>query len=368
MPHSSDMAPSNMVSFDIASSAGNYAIRIGDGLFDSVLAGEGEVLFVVDAYLTERMQAAGIDAIALPAEETTKSLDRMTALIEAMKDRQTTRGTTLIAVGGGVVQDCATFAASVYMRGIPWVYVPTTLLSMADSCIGGKSSINVGKYKNIVGTFHPPARVDIDPRLAATLSAEQRIAGLCEAVKICMCRGPETLGQYLALSPSPAPDYAGLAQVIDLCLRAKKWFIEIDEFDRKERLILNFGHTFGHALEAASKFAISHGVAVGLGMIAALHLGNALETGSTPPPHVAAFRAHVVDLLAGVPGLSGHLAALSGEALMDAFAADKKHTRSEFAVIVVNAAGTVERRMLPRDAHHGALIDAAFAAMRAELI
>lgn len=362
MPNSSEMA-----SFDIASSTGSYAIRIGDGLFDRVLADEGEVLFVVDAYLAGRMKAAGIDAIALPAEEITKSLNRMTALIEAMKDRQTTRGTTLIAVGGGVVQDCATFAASVYMRGIPWVYVPTTLLSMADSCIGGKSSINVGKYKNIVGTFHPPTRVDIDPRLAATLSAEQRIAGLCEAVKICMCRGPEALERYLALSPTPAPDFAGLAQVIELCLRAKKWFIEIDEFDRKERLILNFGHTFGHAIEAASKFAISHGVAVGLGMIAAMHLGRALEPDATPPPHVAAFRQHVLDLLAGVPQLRQHLAVLPAEALMDAFAADKKHSRSEFAVIVVNRGGAVERRMLPRDEHSAALIAGAFAAMRAEL-
>ncbi|NOU04052.1 MAG: 3-dehydroquinate synthase [Novosphingobium sp.] len=335
-------------SFEIACSTGGYDIHIGNELLDRELGGAGERLVIADRFLAGTLAARGIDAILITADEHAKSLDRMGDLIESIKDRQATRNTTLIAIGGGVVQDCVTFVASVYMRGVPWIYIPTTLLSMVDSCIGGKSSINVGRYKNIVGTFHPPRRVVIDPALAQSLSTEQRIAGLSEAVKICMCRGPEAFDAYLALRPSPTMDETGFAAVTELCLRAKKWFIEIDEFDRKERLILNFGHTFGHAIEAASGFAIGHGVAVGLGMLAALNLGETLGHAPFSDPRVTTFRDHIHGLLASVDGLVAHLAACDLDKLMDAFGADKKHGREELAVILVNRAGAVHRIMLPR--------------------
>jgi 3-dehydroquinate synthase len=346
--------------FEITSSTGAYDIRIGNGLLGGELAETGERLVIADAFMAPTLAANGIDAILITADEHAKSLDRMGDLIEAIKARQATRNTTLIAIGGGVVQDCVTFVASIYMRGVPWIYVPTTLLSMVDSCIGGKSSINVGPYKNIVGTFHPPRRVVIDPVLAQSLSAEQRIAGLSEAVKICMCRGPEAFDAYLALAPSPAMDETGFAAVTELCLRAKKWFIEIDEFDRKERLILNFGHTFGHAIEAASGFAIGHGVAVGLGMLAALHLGEALGHAPLSSSRARAFQDHVQNLLSGVEGLDEALGMCRTEKLMDAFGADKKHGRDQLAVILVNGAGAVERIMLPRTDEMLAQVSGAF--------
>ena len=144
MPFSSNSASSEPVAIEIASSSGSYNITIGNGLFDRELAQTGDCLFIIDAYLAPRFAALGIDAITLVAEEETKSLDRMSALIEAIKQSGATRHTTLVGVGGGVVQDCVTFAASVYMRGVPWVYVPTTLLSMVDSCIGGKTLAGCG--------------------------------------------------------------------------------------------------------------------------------------------------------------------------------------------------------------------------------
>lgn len=352
-------------SFEIAAASGAYEIRIGNGLLEQELGQVGERLVIADQFLAARLSALGIDAIPLLADEATKSLDRMTALIEAIKNHQATRNTTLVAIGGGVVQDCVTFAASVYMRGVPWVYVPTTLLSMVDSCIGGKSSINVGPFKNIIGTFHPPLRVVIDPSLAQTLSAEQRIAGLCEAVKICMCKGADAFDAYLALGVSPMASADALAAVTELCLRAKKWFIEIDEFDRKERLVLNFGHTFGHAIEAASGFAISHGVAVGLGMLAALHLGEKLGHTQSSELRVQAFYDHVHGLVSGVDGLTETLRRCPPDKLMAAFSADKKHGRDNFTVIIVNRLGTVERIMLPRNDDTSAAIAGAFAALQA---
>ena len=354
------------VSFDIKSATGNYDIHIGSGLLEAVLAAPGERIYMVDEFLAAPLVRAGLDPIVLAADESTKSLERMTEVIEAMKTRSGTRGTTVVAIGGGVVQDTATFVASVYMRGVPWLCVPTTLLSMTDSCIGGKSSINVGSFKNIVGTFHPPEQVIIDPVLATTLSAEQRVAGLCEAAKICMCHGLDTLDQYLALSPTVDCDSQTLAELFELCLRAKKWFIEIDEFDRKERLVLNFGHTFGHAIEAASNFAISHGVAVGLGMIAALHLSNRLGHDCEANPRVIAFHDHIRQLLAGMGESLAPLRSITVPDLMVAFNSDKKHSRENFAVILVNRDGAVERMLLPRNDGSAAIIADSFERMLAE--
>jgi 3-dehydroquinate synthase len=353
-------------SFDIVASNGSYGVSVAPGLLDALLAEGGERVFIVDEFLAAPLVTAGLNPIVVVADEPAKSLDRMTDVIVAMRDRRATRDTVLVAIGGGVVQDIAAFAASIYMRGIPWIYVPTTLLSMADSCIGGKSSINVGKYKNIVGTIHPPIRVIIDPVVSLTLNVEQKAAGLCEAVKICLCHGPSTLDAYLALRPGIDADAERLSEVIALTLRSKKWFIEVDEFDRSERLLLNFGHTFGHALEAATGFAVSHGIAVGLGMLAALHLGEALDPVQVAPLHIANFRNHVSELVASVDGLDSVLARVEVPALMDAFQSDKKHRRDLFAVIIVSGEGRVERRMLPRDEASSDLIAQSFAAMIAD--
>ncbi len=353
-------------SFEVATSTGRYGVAIAPGALVELLAEPGERLYMVDAFLAERVRAAGIDPIVIEADERAKSLDRMADLVIAMRERRATRDTVLVAVGGGVVQDAAAFVASVYMRGIDWIYVPTTLLGMADSCIGGKSSINVGSYKNLVGTIHPPIRVIVDPALADTLSAEQRAAGLCEAVKICLCRGQPAFDAYMALAPAPDIPAEALAEVIALSLDAKRWFIERDEFDRAERLLLNFGHTFGHALEAASGFAVSHGIAVGLGMLAALHLGTAMGRDYAAAPHVVRFRTHVADLVGCVDGLGEVLSRVEVPALLDAFESDKKHRRDLYAVILVAAEGSVERRFLPRDAASAAMIAGAFRAMIAD--
>ena len=363
MPVLSDPVLSNPVSFDIVAATGSYAVEIDPGLLARVVREDGEHVFIADAFIVPVLAAAGIDPIVVVADEPAKSLDRMTDIIVALRQRGATRATTLVAVGGGVVQDIAAFAASVYMRGIKWTYVPTTLLSMADSCIGGKSSINVGVYKNIVGTIHPPVKVVIDPALTRSLSIEQKAAGLCEAAKICFCRSPATFDAYLELGPAVEADDATLAAVLNLSLRTKKWFIEIDEFDRAERLVLNFGHTFGHAIEAASGFAVGHGIAVGLGILAALHLGEAMGRDYRGTPAVARLRTHLSTLLTEVPDLAAALARTTPAALIDAFQSDKKHSRTEFAVIIVTDAGVVERRFVPRDRTSTDRIVRAFAAV-----
>ncbi len=347
-------------SFKVTSSVGDYAVLIESGALAKTLAEPGERVYIVDAIFEQLMLDAGIDPILIKADESAKSLDRMSELVVALRERRANRKTLLVAIGGGVVQDAAAFLASVYMRGLEWIYLPTTLLSMTDSCIGGKSSINVGAYKNIVGTIHPPQCVIVDPNFILSLTNEQKAAGLCEAVKICICKGAETLKGYLALEPTVDMPPSSMEDVIILSLQAKRWFIEIDEFDRAERLLLNFGHTFGHAFEAASCFDIDHGIAVGLGMLAALHLGRAMGHDYTASAGVGAFEDHVSDLISTRPGLASALMRLDIDSLIDAFEADKKHSRDDFAVILVAADGSVERRFLPRNAASKALIANAF--------
>lgn len=351
------------VSFEVATATGSYEVVVASGALAATLAESGDRIYIVDAFLEPVLRAAGIEPIVIVADEPAKSLDRMDQLIVEMRDRRATRNSVLVAVGGGVVQDAAAFVASIYMRGLGWIYVPTTLLSMVDSCIGGKSSINVGKYKNIVGTIHPPQRVIVDPLVASTLSHEQKAAGLCEAAKICLCRGPDALNAYLELVPTTDMSTDGLAAVTALTLQHKKWFIEIDEFDKAERLLLNFGHTFGHAIEAATDFRVSHGIAVGLGMLTALQLGAVLGRNYDETRVVTRFRDHIIGLVGSIDGLAEYLAGVEVERLMDAFESDKKHRRTEYAVIIVTADGSVERRFLPRDAASADLIAGVFATM-----
>lgn len=220
------------------------------------------------------------------------------------------------------------------MRGIAWDYVPTTFLGMADSCMGGKSSINVGAFKNLIGNFHPPRCIDILPVFARTLPPVEMAGGAAEAAKIAFCRGPETFSRYLELVQpvlSGAWSEQDLALLLHATLLVKQWFVEKDEFDRAERRCLNFGHTWGHALESATQFAIPHGLAVALGMMAAVRfLGS--------PSYCLPLWDHCLQLL----HLTLDPAAVESfepERFRRAFLADKKHSSGYYHLIVPTSSG-----------------------------
>lgn len=347
------------ICFEIKSSAGNYSVSIRSGLFQEALREHELDVFLVDDWFASTLASSGFRTITVKAQEEMKSLDAIPGFITQLRRYGANRDSHLLAIGGGVIQDIAGFVASIYMRGIPWTYVPTTLLAMTDSCIGGKSSINVGPYKNLVGTFHPPSQVLLDPTLASTLSVEQRVSGLIEACKICYCRGAEFFREYLALQPSPSMPPEKIERVVQLSLTSKKWFIEVDEFDRAERLLLNFGHTFGHAIEGASHYRISHGVAVGVGVLCALRLGELLGRHYRQAPRVHSLGAHFRTLLDEVPGLGKELAAIPVSDLLDRFAADKKHRSDKYSIIVVTDSADVELLRVPKDYHFVKLVESA---------
>ena len=317
--------------FTVSSSSGRYDVQIGTGLFARAV--DDAAVVVIDAALADRMPAGDRPVLTLPADEDTKTLAGCERLILAMRAAGVRRGDHVVAVGGGVVQDVATFVTDVYMRGLPWSYVPTTLMAMADSCIGGKSSINVGGVKNLVGGIYPPSRVVVDPAFLATLDSTARAAGLSEAAKIAFCRGGVAFEGYLDRYARFEDDPGDL---IDHVLRAKRWFVETDEHDHKERRLLNFGHTFGHALEAAVDHAVPHGVAVAIGVLCA---------GSHPAaasgPLTGALLAHCRELVGQAPGVPAALSRFDPRTYARAFRSDKKHSATAFRLIVPAAAGSV---------------------------
>lgn len=342
-------------SFEIVSSTGSYGVRLVPGAFSEWAARwRNDVVIADDFFRTAAPALAALPSVLYyPAHETVKSLDAAPELIERLRKQGANRRTLFVAVGGGVIQDLVAFAASIYMRGVQWHYVPTTILAMVDSCIGGKSSINVGPYKNLVGTFHPPQTVWIDPELARTLPLDQQASGIIEAAKICFCRGPQSFREYLSTQPHPGMDSTALGALILHSLHAKKWFIEIDEFDKNERLLLNFGHTFGHAIEGASHYAISHGIAVGLGILCALEFVRQSSPDRDPygdTPNVAMLAAHLDTLIRAVPNLKEPVGLLSLNEVLERFESDKKQTQDAYTLILVEPTGEVALKRIAKSA------------------
>jgi 3-dehydroquinate synthase len=287
-------------------------------------------LLLVDVFFRDLLRLPeDLPVIWIDATEEAKALQETLPVFVALKQAGLGRSCRIAAIGGGVVQDIATFVASLYMRGIAWSYVPTTFLGMADSCLGGKSSINAGPYKNLIGNFHPPSRIEILPVFARTLPAAEMACGAAEAAKIAFCRGASAFAAYERLA---APVLSGdwqeqhLAELLYATLAVKQWFIEKDEFDQAERRLLNFGHTWGHALESATAFAIPHGLAVAIGMMASICFTQHQAVSTNLWKHCLALLLPVL-----VPA---QLDTFDPERFLKAFQADKKHSAVHYHLIV----------------------------------
>lgn len=331
----------------IDSASKSYPIHIGQDLLDIQTLSQSSVV-LSDKRFEENFKSLGIEVVAIDASEDNKRLDYAEKLILALREKDLRRGQTIMAVGGGVVQDLATLVASLYMRGVEWVFAPTTLMAMVDSCVGGKSSINAGKIKNLIGNIYPPRAIFIDTSFVKSLQPIDIASGLAEAVKIVFCRGQDFFDRYLEIAPSPQLGRDQLPQLIHHTLSAKKWFIEIDEFDKKERQLLNFGHTFGHALEIATAFALPHGIAVSLGMMCALDYMRAKRKLTDSETRLYDY---CLALTATVPRLSDVLKSFDSEAFEQAFKADKKHTKDSIRMVLPAARGVELVAIPPSDEH-----------------
>ena len=215
------------------------------------------------------------DLVTFPAGEAEKTRDRWAAVTDTLLARGLGRDAGIVAVGGGVVGDLAGFVAATYMRGIPVLQIPTSLLAMIDASVGGKTAVDTPAGKNLVGAFHPPAAVVVDPEVIGTLPEVERRWGLAEAVKhgaiLDEGYGEDTAAAARALLDG---EPGAILQLVRRSVELKARVVSEDERETGLREILNFGHTVGHALEHASDFRIAHGAGVAMGMVWEASLGE----------------------------------------------------------------------------------------------
>jgi 3-dehydroquinate synthase len=330
----------------------SYDISIGRGLVAqagrrlAALSPQRAAAVVTDAVVAglhlERLSAALEEAgirpvpIVVPDGEASKSFAMLEAVIEQLLALEPQRSDLLVALGGGVVGDLAGLAAALVKRGMGFVQVPTTLLAMVDSSVGGKTAINAAAGKNLVGTFHQPVAVWADLALLDTLPDRQLRAGLAEVVKYGLIGDPAffawceaNVRRLLAREPKV------LAHAVEVSCRAKAAIVAADETERTGiRALLNLGHTFGHALEAETGFSdtLLHGEAVAIGM--ALAFRFSLRRGHCP----AADAGRVEACLAAL-GLPHRLPALSPERLVARMAQDKKKAKGRVPFVLVREIG-----------------------------
>lgn len=257
----------------IQSHVGPYSVYTVDDLGREISAqGTQDRHFILDAHVAQLYAKAlkpvldSPSVLLIEASEDNKSLEKFPAYIKHLVNHGLRRNQTLVGIGGGIIQDITCFLAATMLRGVEWEFWPTTLLAQADSCIGSKSSINSSGTKNILGTFTPPKRIFMDVSFLDTLDEKDVRSGVGEMLKVHVIDGLLSFGELAQNYEQLFEDKVEMRKFILRSLQIKKVYIEQDEFDRGPRNIFNYGHTFGHAIEAATHFSIPHGIAVTIGM------------------------------------------------------------------------------------------------------
>ena len=293
-----------------------------------------------------------VATVMLPEGEAAKRLMVVEAAASELARLRVDRDEPIVAIGGGALGDAAGFLAATYLRGIPILHVPTTLVAQIDSSLGGKTAVDLPEGKNLVGAFHQPAAIVIDVALLATLPERQRRAALGEAVKMAAL-GDERLfellehrGEAIARGDTTAVDHGDIAELVERCAWAKIEVVMADERERGPRdgrITLNLGHSLGHAVEAAAGYSeLLHGEAVAYGLRAACRIG--VTTGVTPPERAARITG-LLDTL----GLAQQPLPYGLETVLDHLATDKKHTGGRLRWVLPSADGVEVRADVPDD-------------------
>jgi 3-dehydroquinate synthase len=269
----------------------------------------------------EKMKKVGlkVDMLEFPSGEESKNIRTTLDIVERLLKLGADRKSALLALGGGVVGDMTGFIASMYMRSLPYVQIPTTLVAQVDSSIGGKTAIDLPEGKNLLGAFYQPKGVFIDVKFLDTLPEKEFNNGLAEVIK-CGIIDDEKFFHYLEdhLDAIKKQDHGIIEKVVENSCRIKKGIVEIDEREQGLRRVLNFGHTIGHAIEAESHYTVSHGNAVSLGMIAAVRLSAKLYELPREDQKRIEHLIEIVGLLSRIPQ------PISTEGILSRLKADKK--------------------------------------------
>ena len=286
--------------------------------------------------LVDTLKETGFNTkvITVAAGEQSKCLETLESVYADMLDFGITRGDIVIALGGGVVGDLTGFAASTLLRGIPFIQIPTTLLAQVDSSVGGKVAVNLPKGKNLVGAFYQPQMVIIDTECLKTLKSETLSEGMAEVIKYGAIADKE-LFEKLERIKDTEELFENIEDIILNCCDIKRRIVEEDEFDTGRRMILNFGHTFGHAIEKKYNFDLfSHGMAVAAGMVMAAEKGEEIEI----TPVGTKKRIEEILLKYDLP----ITADIDEKTLKAAIAVDKKGVGSTINLILLNEIGQCE--------------------------
>jgi 3-dehydroquinate synthase len=288
--------------------------------------------------LLASLRSAGFaaDVIDLLAGETHKTLATVSMIYDALLDARIERSSVILSLGGGVIGDMTGFAAATVLRGVPFVQIPTTLLAMVDASVGGKTGVNHPAGKNLIGAFHQPIAVLIDPQTLQTLPRPAISEGLAECIKHEIIRDPagfESLEQNIARALNLDMSY--LTDLIAHNVAIKARVVEADPTERGERAHLNFGHTFGHAIEKVSHLAVSHGDAVALGMCAATFVAE--ETKMLD----SASRERIEKLIEAAELPTSMPQSISSGEVFAAMAHDKKVEASQLRLVLPDRIGHV---------------------------
>jgi len=339
--------PSPIERLSVALGERSYPILIGAGLLtDRAVLGEciaaRDVLLVSNTVvaplyaepLVQALSGRRVVTAILPDGETHKTLATVSRLVDVLVANRLGRDAAVVALGGGVVGDIAGFAAACYQRGIPYVQAPTTLLAQVDSSVGGKTGVNHPGGKNLIGAFYQPAAVLSDTSTLATLPLREVRAGLAEIIKYGLIRDATlyewveaNIGRLLAQDPQ------ALAHAIRRSCEIKAEIVAADEHEEGERALLNLGHTFGHALEAATGYAhLLHGEAVGAGLLMAASMSQACGT----------LRPEVVERLRGLlerAGLPTAARDVPAQAVLEHMKIDKKVKAGRIRLVLLRGVG-----------------------------
>lgn len=273
-----EVTPNVDAGFQVASSPRPYQVDFPGGrspaenLAREVCAHKAPLILVdsriQELYLGAVPELAAVPTFSVVAKEEAKDISTVLDVVDFIEQNGATKISMLFVVGGGIIQDIGAFSGAMYKRGLPWTFVPTTLLAQGDSCVGGKTALNHKKTKNLLALFSAPRRVIIDTGFLATLPQGDMFSGVGEIFRLCITGGPAFLEVFFKHLPAfLAGDAQVTRELIATSLSVKRAIVEFDEFELDIRRSMNYGHSFGHALEALTDYRIPHGVSVTIGIL-----------------------------------------------------------------------------------------------------
>lgn len=343
------MEATQMFDFSVKSKVHDYSVQFINNTKESLLLELREGDFIIidrrikNFYADELTDIlANNQHIIIDASERQKSYKELIPIIQYLINNGFRKNHRLVGIGGGITQDVTAFTSSILYRGVDWLFYPTTLLAQGDSCIGSKTSINFEEFKNQIGGFYPPNKILINPGFLDTLTFTDLQSGLGEMCHYFIVSGEEDFEYFKREYPLALKNKNILLGIIARSLKIKKGYAELDEFDKEERQVFNYGHSFGHAIESLTNYSVPHGIAVSFGMDMANFVS--VKLGLIPD----AVRINIRELLEKI--WAGYdIKHLSVAKLKVALSKDKKNVGNKLGLILNKGYGKIFKASIDMD-------------------